>query len=78
MEHKVFSSHTDTSLESNSSYVCDEEEVLISVVTQGSFIDHSIKTILVKKNERKFSRLRNAWTSEYKANVIKHTHSQKL
>lgn len=52
--------------------------MLISVVTQGSFIDHSIKTILVKKNERKFSRLRNAWTSEYKANVIKHTHSQKL
>lgn len=46
--------------------------MLISVVKQGNFIDHSIKTILVKKNERKFSRLRNAWTSEYKANVIKY------
>lgn len=46
--------------------------MLISVVTQGSFIDHSLKTILVRKNERKFSRLKNAWTSEYKANVIKH------
>lgn len=72
MEHKAFYSHTNTSLESNSLYVCDEEEVLISVVTQGSFIDHLLKTILVMKNERKFSRLRNAWTSEYKANVIKH------
>lgn len=72
MKHKACSSHTDTSLESNSSYVCDEEEVLITVVTQGSYIDYSIKTILVKKNEREFSRLRNAWTSEYKANVIKH------
>lgn len=29
MEHKAFSSHADTSLESNSLYVCDEEEVLI-------------------------------------------------